>query len=86
MIFEPTANLAIASGCGNGECLGGASVKLDVEIHRQSGGIKSRTEIGGGGGKREAKRPLRTMGSGWHIECLECGFEIPAKAQLLTQS
>ena len=59
VVFDSTcefaADFAIASGGGDGEFFGGAGVELDVEIHRERGGVEGRTEIGGRRGKSQAK-------------------------------
>ena len=55
VVFELSADFAVAPGGGNGEFFGCTGVNLDIEIHRQRGSVKGRAKIGGRGGQSQAK-------------------------------
>ena len=47
VVLELATDFTTAAGGGNGKLLSWTGINPDVEIHRQRGGVKGRTEIGG---------------------------------------
>src|SRR5579863_3389757 len=54
MILQIAADFFVAPGGGDGKSLASLRLDLDVEVHRQSGRIESRTQVGRGRRQRQA--------------------------------
>src|SRR5580700_1255102 len=58
MVFKLAANLVVSAGGRDGELVGGARVKVDVEIHGNRRRVERRPQIGRGRGQNQLERGL----------------------------
>ncbi len=58
MVLELAANLVVAAGGRDGELVGGAGVKVDVEIHGNRSCVERRPQVGRGRGQNQLERGL----------------------------